>query len=302
MAHHLVVVLALLAAACSALGIVIRQRATMEVPQEHSVSTTMLTTLLGKRLWWAGTAVAVGGYAMQALALAKGSLLLVQPLLVSSLLFALPLSAHLAHKRVTRIEWAWAVLLTVGLAVFVLEAHTRPGYRAPVQAWTLAMAVLVPLVVVCVAIAARTVARARAVLLAVAVAVLFGVVAVLTKITMHLLAEGGITAVVRVPAPYLLVVLALTATVLQQSAFHAGQLQMSVPTMLVLEPLVAVAIGVLVLGEKFELTGIAMALLPVAVVAMLTSAIALGRTEGAYENELEAAAARQRALPASPRL
>ena len=301
MAHHLAVVLALLAAACSALGIVIRQRATMEVPQEQGVSTTMLMALLGKRLWWAGTAVAAGGYAMQALALAKGSLLLVQPLLVSALLFALPLSAHLAHKRVTRSEWAWAVLLTVGLAVFVLVAHTRPGYRAPVQAWALAMVVLVVLVLVCVAIAARTVGRPRAVSLAVAVAVLFGVVAVLTKITMHLLTERGIRAVAMVPAPYLLVVLALAATVLQQSAFHAGELQMSVPTMLVLEPLVAVSIGVLVLGEKLEMTGIAMVALPVAVVAMLTSAIALGRTEGAYENELEAAAAQRRTQPASPR-
>ena len=54
----------------------------------------MFSTLLRRPLWWAGTGVAVLGYVFQALALIKGSLIVVQPLLVSALLFALPLSAR----------------------------------------------------------------------------------------------------------------------------------------------------------------------------------------------------------------
>ena len=50
----------------------------------------------------------------QALALIKGSLILVQPLLVSALLFALPMSARMAGRRVTRGEWLWAGVLTDG--------------------------------------------------------------------------------------------------------------------------------------------------------------------------------------------
>jgi drug/metabolite transporter (DMT)-like permease len=299
MARSLVVLLAVLAAACSALGIVIRQRATLEVPHEQGVSTTMLRTLLRKRLWWAGAAAAVGGYTFQALALTKGSLLLVQPLLVSSLLIALPISAAFAKERVTRSEWAWAVLLTVGLAIFVLIAHPRAAHhRAPVPTWTLVAAILVPIVVVCVVAGARTSGRRRAVLLAVAVAVLFGVAAVLLKISMHRLATGGLSDMLAVPAPYVLIVLALTATLLQQSAFHAGALQMSVPTMLVLEPIVAVVLGIVVLGEQLAVTGVALAVLPVAVVAMAASTIALGRDEGAYEDELEAVALARRARAA----
>jgi drug/metabolite transporter (DMT)-like permease len=302
MTHHLVVVLALFAAACSALGIVIRQRATMEVPQEQGVSATMLKTLLRKPLWWLGTAVAVGGYTFQALALAKGSLLLVQPLLVSSLLFALPISAYLAHRRVTRGEWAWAVLLTVGLALFVLLAHTRHGnYEPSIRVWALVVAAILPIVLACVAVAARTAGRRRAVLLAIAVAMLFGVVAVLTKLTMHRLTVGGITAMLASPALYLGIAVALAATMLQQSAFHAGALQASVPTMLVLEPLVAVLLGVVVLGEHLAMNGVAMAMLPIAVVAMIVSTIALGRDEGAYEAELEVATAAQRSRSAASR-
>jgi drug/metabolite transporter (DMT)-like permease len=298
-----VVLLALLAAVFMALGIVIRQRATMEVPPEHGVSTTMFTALLRNPLWWAGTAAAVAGYACQALALTHGSLIIVQPLLVSSLLFALPISAHLAHRRVTASEWAWAMLLTIALAVFVLLARPRSGddYRGVALAWTLVAAVVAPIVVACVVIGVRSTGRLRAVLLAAAVGVLFGVIAVLTKITVQRLNQEGILSLLAVPAPYLLVVLGVGATLLQQSALHAGALQVSVPTMLVLEPVVAVIIGVVVLGEELAVGGIATAALPLAVAAMAAATIALGRDEGALEEQLQAAVTTQQQTP-SPRL
>ena len=288
MGRPLVILLALLASLCAAVGIVIRQRATREVPAEQGMSTAIVATLFRKPSWWAGTMAAMAGYACQALALSKGSLLLVQPLLMSSLLFALPISARLSHRRLTAGEWVWALALTVGLAVFVLVGQPREGhYRPPVPAWALVVTIFVPFVVACVAVASRVAGRRRAALLAVAVAVLFATVAVLTKISMHRLALGGLRALLVIPAPYLLVVLAVVATVLQQSAFHAGALQTSVPTMLVLEPLVAVLLGVVVLGEHLAVTGPVAAVLPVAVLAMLAAAIALGRGSAALDEENE---------------
>ena len=132
MPEWVVVVLALTAAVTSALGIVIRQRATFEIPYDEGVTTTMFKKLLRNRLWWAGTAVAASGYGFQALALTWGSLILVQPLLVSALLFALPMSARMAHRRVTAHDWVWALVLTFGLATFVTMARVQPGnYRPP---------------------------------------------------------------------------------------------------------------------------------------------------------------------------
>ena len=288
MGRPLVILLALLASLCAAVGIVIRQRATREVPAGQGMSTAIVATLFRKPSWWAGTMAAMAGYACQALALSKGSLLLVQPLLMSSLLFALPISARLSHRRLTAGEWVWALVLTVGLAVFVLVGQPREGhYRPPVPAWALVVTIFVPFVVACVAVAGRVAGRRRAALLAVAVAVLFATVAVLTKISMHRLALGGLRALLVIPAPYLLVVLAVVATVLQQSAFHAGALQTSVPTMLVLEPLVAVLLGVVVLGEHLAVTGPVAAVLPVAVLAMVAAAIALGRGSAALDEENE---------------
>jgi len=283
------VLLALLAALFLAIGIVVRQRATMDVPAEHGVSSVMVLTLIRTPLWWAGTAAAVAGYVFQALALANGSLLLVQPILVSALLFALPMSARLAHRRVTTAEWAWALLLTLALAVFVVLAKTRPGdYEASLATSAVVALVCTAAVAACVFVAIRTAGWKRAVLLAVAVGVLFGVVAVLTKLVMHLLVHEGLRYVLTTPVLYLLVVLGIVAVILQQSSFHAGSLQTSVPTMLVLEPVIAVVLGAVVLGEHLTVNGLNAVALAVAVAAMAAATVALGRDEGAYEAELEA--------------
>jgi drug/metabolite transporter (DMT)-like permease len=285
--HGLTVLLALLAAVFLAIGIVVRQRATLDVPAEHGVSSVMFLTLVRRPLWWAGTAAAVAGYVFQALALANGSLLLVQPILVSALLFALPMSARLAHRRVTRAEWAWALLLTAALAVFVVLAKPTPGdYEASLKTSAVGAVVCTGAVLACVGVAVRSVGWRRAVLLAVAVGVLCGVVAVLTKLVMHLLTHEGAMAVVTTPVLYLLALLGVVATLLQQSAFHAGSLQTSVPTMLTLEPVIAVLLGAIVLGEQLDLGRWDAVAIGVAALAMAAGTIALGRDEDAYEEQL----------------
>ena len=278
--HAVAIVSALLAAFWAAVGIVVRQQVAQDVPSDKAMSEAMVTTLFRQPRWWAGTLAAVAGYVFQALALAHGSLLLVQPLLVSSLLFALPLSARLCHQRIRWAEWAWATLLTAALAVFVLVGQPREGHnRPPVPAWTLALAVTVPLVIGCAVAARRVVGRARAVLLAVAVAVLLGMIAVLTKICTHRFAVGGWHGLMSVPAPYVLVALAVGLTVVQQSAFRAGALQASVPIMLVGEPIVAVVLGIIVLGEHVAVRGTGALILVLTVLAMVVATVALARDQ-----------------------
>lgn len=271
-----------------AIGIVVRQRATFDVPSEHGVSALMFTTLLRRPLWWAGTAAAVLGFAFQALALVKGSLIVVQPLLVSALLFTLPLSARLAGRRVSRREWLWAGLLTAALALFVLVAHPGPQERSATLLVSVSVAAACGILIVgCVVLAVRRAGWQRAVLLAVTVGVLFGVVAVVTKIVVRLLDQRGLLGLLTTPAPYALVLVGVLATLLQQSAFHAGALQTSVPTMLVLEPVVAVLLGAILLGEELDAGPYETVALVIAIAAMTTATVALGREEGAYEAELE---------------
>lgn len=287
--HALVVAAALASAVFIAIGIVVRQRATMDVPEDQGVSAVMIGTLLRRPLWWAGTGSAITGYIFQAIALANGSLLLVAPLLVSALLFALPLSAKLAGRRVTRVEWIWASVLTAALGVFVALARAAPGdYDGSERPAALVAVIALAIALITLRLATRLNGWRRALLLATAVGGLFGVVAVLTKIVMNTVTEGHATRLLTSPVPYLLVVVGIVATLLQQSAFHAGSLQASVPAMLVLEPVVAVALGQVVLGEHLVVNPQTAVLLGIALAAMAAATIALGRDEGAYEERLEA--------------
>jgi drug/metabolite transporter (DMT)-like permease len=276
--HALAIGSALLAAFWAAVGIVVRQRAIQGEAGNPEDSGAIVTSWVRRPSWWAGTLGAVGGYVFQALALAHGSLLLVQPLLVSSLLFVLPLGARFSNQHVRVRDWYWALVLITALTVFVLVGQPREGhYRPPVPAWSVALIGSVPVVIVCVLAARRMVGRPRAMLLATAVAVLLGMIAVLTKVSTHRLAVRGWYGLLTVPAPYLLVVLAVAVTVLQQSAFHAGALQASVPIMLVGEPVVAVLLGVVILGEHLVVRGAGALILTLAVAAMTAATIALGR-------------------------
>jgi drug/metabolite transporter (DMT)-like permease len=256
--HAVAIFSGLLAAFWAAVGIVVRQRVAQGVPAGEDLSGPTVTNVVRQPLWWAGILAAVAGYVFQAVALAHGSLLLVQPLLVSSLLFALPMSARLCHQHITRAEWSWAIVLTAALGAFVLVGQPREGHnRPPIPSWTLALLLTAPLVIACLLAARRAFGRPRAMLLAVAVAVLLGMVAVLTKICTHRYAIGGWHGLLTVPAPYLLVV----------------------PIMLVGEPVVAVVLGVVMLGEHLAVRGSAVLGLLVAVVAMVASTIALGRDQ-----------------------
>jgi drug/metabolite transporter (DMT)-like permease len=283
--HALAIGSALASALAAAVGIVVRQAA-LHRSTEDELSSAVMRAALRDRLWWAGTAAAIAGYGFQALALANGSLMLVQPLLVSALLFVLPLNAWRTHRRVTVPEWGWALLLTAGLAAFVLVGRPGEGHpKSPVPAWALALAGVVPLVVICVAAARRSAGRLRAMLLGVAVAVGLGTIAVVTKVCTHRYEIGGWHALLTVPAPYALASLAIVVTVLQQWAFRAGALEASVPVMLVGEPIVAVVLGAVVLGESLTVRGAGFLALPVAVAAMLAATIALGRRSAADSQE-----------------
>src|ERR1700682_4084751 len=94
--------LALGAALFIAIGDVMHQRSAHEVTDEPVSHIGLFTRLLRAGQWWLASLVAAVGFALQAAALGFGSVLLVQALLVTALLFALPISARLSHRRVTR--------------------------------------------------------------------------------------------------------------------------------------------------------------------------------------------------------
>ncbi|MGZ8803609.1 MAG: DMT family transporter [Mycobacterium sp.] len=277
--------LALAAAFFIAVGDVIHQRSAHEVTDEPVGHLTLFLSLLRDRQWWLGSGVAAAGFALQAAALGLGSVLLVQAVLVTSLLFALPISARQSHRRVTRWEWMWAALLAGAVIVIVTVGNPTAGQsRASLETWIGVAAVLGPLIVLCLLGAKVWPGPAGAVLLAVVSGALWGLFAVLTKAVVDRLdvtSWTGVRELLVTPELYAWALAAIAGTAMQQASFRAGSLTASLPTMTVTEPMVACALGVVVLGETLRPGEAGWFTLVIAVAVMVAATAALARGEAA---------------------
>lgn len=269
--------LALLASLAFAVATVAQQRAAQRSSDGEARRFGFVGQLLRRPQWWAGTMGNGLGYAVQAVALGLGSLLIVEPILVTSLLFALPLGARLSHQRLPRAMWAWAVVLAASLGVFVILGKPSLGIsHASATGWLVVAAIGVPILVICLVVAQPRSGTPRAALLAVAVGLLAGVLAVLTK-AVAATAGHGIVAVLSSADLYALIAVGAAGIYLQQLAFQAGALQASLPVIAVLEPMVAAGLGLTLLHENLQASGFALAALIVAALAMTLATVALAR-------------------------
>jgi drug/metabolite transporter (DMT)-like permease len=249
--------LALASALCVAIGDVLQQRATHRIADKSLSLLQLFAKLLRVPRWRLGVLILVVSIALQAAALNQGSVLLVQALLVLSLLFALPIGARLAQRPVTSREWIWAVLLTTAVCVVVTVGNPQAGRaNASLQTWALVVAVLFALVS----------------------GTLWGVFAVLTKGAVHRLAEGG-WAVFRCPELYAWILVALGGFAWEQSAFRAGALTASMPTLQVSQPVVAASLGVVVLGETLNTGRAGMLALSAAALVVAVATVQLARVD-----------------------
>lgn len=262
-----------------ALASVLQHRGAIAQPDDQSLKVGLLVRLARQPAWLTGLACDGGGYVLQFVALGHGPIIVVQTLLVCGLLFALPIGAAWAGRRLNRTDWIGAALVCTGLAVFLGVANPASGRNdASTGSW------VVLLVSVTVLAGALTVAslgpdaRRRAVLLAAATGVVYGLAAALTKTTAHLLAHGPVSLVTNWQ-PYVLVVFGATGMLLSQSAFQAGVLDFSLPTMTVVDPIASIAIGAVVLHEAISSSPVAVTAEVVSLVAMSAGVWLLARFE-----------------------
>ncbi|HXO56893.1 MAG TPA: DMT family transporter [Mycobacterium sp.] len=274
--------IALCAALASAIGDVIRQRSAQEITDKEVGHLELFGLSVRDPRWWLGGMGAIANYSLQAGALALGSVMLVTALQVTSLLFALPIYARLAHHRVTRWEWFWAVTLAGALAVLVTVGDPGAGSsRGSLGTWAAVAVVMGPILVACV-LGARIWADSTVapVLLAVVAGSSLALFALLTKGAIGAV-SGGFGAFLRAPESYCLIPAALAGMIFQQSAFRAGALTASLPTVTVAKPVVASMLGVVVLGETLNTSGPRVLTLLTAGVLVAVATIALARGEAA---------------------
>ena len=287
----LAVLLSLVAAFLFACAAVAQQSAASAVQDGRSLVSGLATS----PRWWAGVVGDLGGYLVQVAALAVGSVSVVQPLLVSMLLFALPLAAKYSGLRMRRATWLSAVGLTTALVAFVAVGDPTEGNsNAPLSEWALPVATVVVIALIgAVAGAAVNDSGRAALFLGIGGGLLFGVAVAFTKYVTDLV-EADPPGALAAWQTYALVASGVAGFYLQQRAFQAGPLAASLPAVTVCEPLAAVFLGVVVLDERITMDGARGPIVVAAALAMVVTTVVLSREQGREHAPTPDAATRHR--------
>jgi drug/metabolite transporter (DMT)-like permease len=258
----LVIGLSLLAAFLFALSASLQQHEAHGVDPDPMV---LARVLARSRLWRLGWIVNLAGFVVQGTALYLGSVALVQPLLVTQLIFALPLTTWWVRQWPSPQAWLSGATICVGLALFI-TAHGGSTWQGEPDRPRLAIAGFgtVLAVAALVRLSVRQRPFTRAVLLASGAGLCFSVSAALMKLTAEDLTVRGVAATAVDWPGYTLAVSSLTGFVLGQLAFATGSLPTAVATMTITNPVASYAIGVLAFHVALPAT-------PAGVAAVLAS-------------------------------
>jgi hypothetical protein len=263
------IVLALLAALVFAFGTVLLQKAGMAEPAGGS-ATGLLLRMAQRPVWLAGIAAEAVGIVLQAIALAIGRLAVVQPLLVSTVVFALPLGAKLTGQRVHRIDIVAALLVTAALVAFLTIANPSGGRDdAPLGQWVITGGVIAVIVVPLVLIARGRPPAVKAAMLGTATGAVFALAAALTKAAVDSLADGVLEIFTHWHL-YALIAIGYVSMTLNQLALGTGALAPAIATALAVDPVASVVIGTTLFEESLHESPIGI------VVTVLSLLVALG--------------------------
>lgn len=255
--HHLVAVgLALIAAMLFATAAVVEHRVASGAVVEpgRSAALRLILRLVRSRAWLFGQFSSAVGFVAHAMALRWGPVVLVQPILSFGLVITLALGAlvdrrHPGRPLPSRAQWASAGVVVVGLVLFLVTSHPRHGHGDGRVGWLLAGGLGV--VVLGLAALAWNHSRHhahRALGLGIAAGCGFGMTGVLLKQVVREAPTSWSTI-----WPLLLLLLCgATSIICAQSAYQAGALIESLPSLTVLEPIVAIALASRAYGERLH--------------------------------------------------
>lgn len=259
--NGLVIALSLGAALAFATSSTLKHVSAAQVPDAQDLAPRSVGRLVratvAHPLWLAGAVADVVGLTLQVLALHLGALGVVQPLLITGLLFALILRRR-TGRRSSRREILWGVVLTATLVGFLALSgtaqHTAVHPAVDRRAAVVAAVVGVVLATTCVMLgrAQRPGGRSAA-LLGVAVGAIYASTAALLKALTAIFSDGPL-AVLTSWQLYAVLIVGAGGLVLNQLAFQAGPLAASLPAIATVDPLASIAIGVLVYDERIRHT------------------------------------------------
>lgn len=248
-------------------------------PETLTGTKALLQHLVVQRRWLLGMAASLAGLGLHAVALHLGSLALVQPLIVTGLVFSFVFRAALDRKLPSGHVIAWVVVTAAGLALFLVVASSTRSHAGVSQSGA-AIMLGAGVVVAASAFMASTRASPRHVglFLGISGGVVFGLIAGTLKAATASAARGELWTSWPV---YVIVPLGIAGFLLNQRAYHRAPLSESLPVLNTLNPLVAVGFGAAVFHERPPGQPVSIFIETAGLVAVLAGIFFLARKEEA---------------------
>jgi drug/metabolite transporter (DMT)-like permease len=248
----MVYVLALGAAFANALTSVLQRMGVEDAPADSTLHLRLISFAVRRKVWLLGFAFMVVSFVMQAIALHYGRLTEVQPILTTELLFLVIILATWFRYRVGWREWSGAALGGAGLAGFLIFANPEGGNAVPLtEDWLEVGSACVGSMALAVVLALRGPRWWRAIMFGAAAAIGYAFTAALTKVVTGYISQDWVSMFVHWET-YALALFGLMSVFLAQNAFHAGPIAASQSTLVLVDPLASILIGIGLFNDQLR--------------------------------------------------
>jgi drug/metabolite transporter (DMT)-like permease len=250
-----VILLALGASLANALTSVFQRMGVEDAPADATLKLSLLTYAFRRGVWLLGFALMVVSFLLQAVALHLGRLSEVQPVLTTELVFLVIVLGIWFGFRSGPREWFGVLAASGGLAGFLFFAHPEEGNMSPpTWEWLVVVGACSGVMLLTVVLALRGPRWWRAAMFGSAGAISFALTAAFTKVVSGLAASDW-ASLYRHWQTYGLIFFGVLGLFLAQNAFHAGPLVASQSSLVLVDPLASILIGVGLFGDNLRTSG-----------------------------------------------
>jgi drug/metabolite transporter (DMT)-like permease len=226
-----------------------------DAPDESTMRFSLITHALRRGVWLLGCLFMICAFLFQVFALHVGRLSVVQPILTVELLFLVFILGTYFGFTVTVRDWIGASAIATGLAGFLLFSDPGGGEHVPTNLGWIVVGAIATSVIVAGVVATRWGPRWwKAAMFGAAAAMSFAFTAALIKSVGDFASNDWVTLLSHWET-YGLIVFGLTGLFLTQNAFHAGPLAASQTTLILVDPLFSILIGIALYGDSLRTSG-----------------------------------------------
>lgn len=265
------IIIALVGAVFLSLGAQFQHRGVTKVEARHGTGTGLsgkqVLLLFGRPSWVTGTVMLGLAVVFQLGALLFAPLIVVQPIGIVALIITTVLNARVSHLKLSRKAVRSVVLCVAGVATFVVTAAIV-AVEPRLSVGQLIAVVIILFIVLGLLIAAFLVFRRRltAIFYISAAGILYGFVATSAKVVINRVLAGSVDLLSLLAIVALLGAMAL-GMYFVQTAYSIGSPDLVIAGLTVVDPMVAVVLAILVLGEANQVAATSPWAIPVWIVA-----------------------------------